>query len=72
MMSVIDPVVVALKYETDWALASFWSRYVPIAEFPKADKVWVVIGVDVGIGVVVGVGVGIGADVGVDKLVPVA
>ena len=25
MMSVIDPVVAALKYETDWALASFWS-----------------------------------------------
>ena len=25
MMSVIGPVVVALKYEIDWALGSFWS-----------------------------------------------
>ena len=25
MMSVTDPGVVEVKYETDWALASFWS-----------------------------------------------
>ena len=61
-MSVICSVVVALKYEIDWALGSFWSLVVPIAVFPK------VVGVAVGVGVVVGVGV----DVGVDELVPVA
>ena len=71
-MSVTDPVVVALKYEMDWALGSFWSWYVPIALFPKEDKVGVV--VDVGVGVVVGVGVDVvvGVDVGVEVLVPVA
>ena len=26
IMSVTVPVVVAVKYETDWALASFWSE----------------------------------------------
>jgi len=35
MMSVTVPVVVEVKYDTDWALASFWSEYVPIAVFPK-------------------------------------
>ena len=35
IMSVTDPDVVEVKYETDWALASFWSVYVPIMEFPK-------------------------------------
>jgi hypothetical protein len=39
MMSVIVPVVAALKYETDWALASFLSLHAPIAEFPKEHKV---------------------------------
>ena len=34
-MSVICPVVVHLKNDIDCALASFWSSYVPIAEFPK-------------------------------------
>jgi len=67
-MSVIVPVVVGLKYEMDCAFASFWSLYVPIAVFPKVDKVGFVVGVDVGAGVAVGVGVG----VGVDEPVPVA
>ena len=35
-MSVICSVVVALKYEIDWALGSFWSLVVPTVEFPKA------------------------------------
>ena len=38
-MSVIDPVVVDLKYEMDCALASFWSLLLPIAVFPKAGIV---------------------------------
>ena len=37
-MFVIGPVVVAVKYEMDWALASFWSVEVPIAVFPKVDE----------------------------------
>ena len=51
-----------MKYETDWALASFMSKLAPTALFPKTynvDK-----GVVVGIGVGVGVGVGVGEIVG--------
>jgi hypothetical protein len=55
MMSVIDPVVVHLKYETDCALASFWLVSVPIAVFPKV----VAVGGGVGVGVGVGVGTGV-------------
>ena len=56
MMFVIGPVVVAVKYEMDWALASFWSVEVPIAVFPKVDEVGVGVGVIVEFGVFMGVG----------------
>jgi hypothetical protein len=65
MMSVTDPEVVEVKYETDWALASFWSWRVPIAVFPKVVKVGVCVGVGVGVGVAVGAGVPVGLGVGV-------
>jgi hypothetical protein len=77
-MSVTDPVVVHLKYEIDWALASLVSLYVPIAVFPKEDEVGLAVavgvgvgeGVDVGTGVGVGVVVGVGVGVGLSETLP--
>ena len=41
MMSVTDPVVWGVKYDMDWALASFCSKIDPTAVFPKDVKVGV-------------------------------
>ena len=63
-MSVTDPADAHVKYEIDWALASFCSKIEPTPVFPKDDKVGVCVGEGVGVGVAVTVGLGVAVGLG--------